>query len=86
MTIEELLTNIAELPHANGEANWAQVFRNLLSEYKNEPDLARGQIRSIYGGMGSFNDIVLHSSNGIPLRAENDELDQMRFVLFELCR
>jgi hypothetical protein len=86
VTIEELLTKIADLLDAHGEADWAQAFRNFLSDYKNEPDLAKGKIRSVYGGMGSFNDIILHGPNGIPLRDENDDLDLMRSDLFELCR
>jgi hypothetical protein len=36
--------------------------------------------------MGSFNDIVLHGADGMPLRGENDELHQMRSELYSMCR
>ena len=86
MTIEKLLTKIADLLDAHGEADWAQSFRNFLSDYNSEPEVTKGKIRSVYGGMGSFNDIILYGSNGMPLRDENNELDQMRSELFQLCR
>jgi hypothetical protein len=38
-------------------------------------------LKGLYGGMGSFNDIVLHK-NGIPLIQENDELDGLRHMLY----
>ncbi|WP_423244526.1 DUF6966 domain-containing protein [Enterobacter kobei] len=34
-------------------------------------------MKKLYGGMGTFNDIVLHN-NGIPLIRENDGLDDLR--------
>jgi hypothetical protein len=39
-------------------------------------------LKKLYGGMGSFNDIVLHK-NGIPLIRENDELDDLRHKLYK---
>ncbi|QDU43767.1 hypothetical protein Mal52_22430 [Symmachiella dynata] len=86
MTIESLLTNIANLLDAHGQTEWAQSFRRLHSDYKYDPEMTKGRIRSIYGGSGSFNDIVLHDPNGVPLIDENNELDQMRSQLFQSCR
>ena len=39
------------------------------------------QILSLYGGMGSFQDLVLQDSNGV--RPEQDEFDRLRHRLFE---
>ena len=86
MTIEELLVKIAELLDAHGIRGWAQSFRQLESEYKCAPESTKGKIRSVYGGTGSFNDVILHDRRGIPLRDENNELDQMRSRLFQLSR
>ena len=86
MPIEELLTRIADVLASHNEAEWAKAFRRLYSEYRREPELAKSAIRSVYGGMGSFNDLVLLSSSGSPLVAENNELDCLRAELFESCR
>ena len=40
----------------------------------------------MYGGMGSFSDVILHGSDGSIPRAENTELDDLRTKLFEMCR
>jgi hypothetical protein len=85
MTIEELLTSIADLLDAHDVPDWAQLFRRLRNDFHFEPDMTKRTIRSMYGGMGSFNDLILHDPNRIPLREENDELDRMRRELFDRC-
>ena len=86
MSVEELLKKIADLLAANDEADWALAFHNFLLDYEREPDATKGRIRSVYGGMGSFNDIILHGPTAMPLRDENDALDRMRSALFTLCQ
>lgn len=86
MNIEELLTRIADLLETQAVPDWAQAFRQLLLEFQQDPHAAKASIRSVYGGMGSFSDLVLHGPNGIPLQKENNELDQMRTELYERCR
>ncbi|QND84420.1 Uncharacterized protein ChrSV_2193 [Chromobacterium vaccinii] len=43
-----------------------------------------GKILSMYGGMGSLNDLILYK-DGQPLVKENVELDSLRVKLHTLC-
>jgi hypothetical protein len=81
-----LLAEIVDLLKAHDESDWAQCFQRLLDEYNSDPHGACSQIRSIYGGMGLFNDLILHGPDGIPLQKENDRLDRYRMELYELCQ
>jgi hypothetical protein len=83
--IPELLQQLADLLEQHGEEPWATGLRRLLSEYNVDPNVAKADIRRLYGGMGSFNDVILQDSNG-PLRSENDELDRLRSELYSACR
>jgi hypothetical protein len=40
----------------------------------------------MYGGMGSFSDVVLYGESGQVLIAENDELEHLRLELHGQCR
>lgn len=84
--IPELLSKIADLLATHNEPQWARRFRRLEGEYGSAPNDIRQEIKALYGGMGSFNDLVLHGTNGIPLAGENDELDTYRTALYELCQ
>ncbi|WP_443217022.1 DUF6966 domain-containing protein [Pseudomonas sp. GM55] len=42
------------------------------------------QLTSLYGGMGSINDVVLYE-NAKPLLDENNELQALLSDLYELC-
>jgi len=84
--INSLLREIADLLAKHNESEWARSFERFADEYDDSPDSTKGRIRSVYGGMGSFNDVILHGPNGIPLGPENDELDRLRSELYAKCR
>jgi hypothetical protein len=84
--IPELLSQIADLLATHNEPQWERRFRHLEGEYSTAPSDTRQRIKALYGGMGSFNDLVLHGTNGIPSAEENDELDTCRTELYELCQ
>ncbi|WP_438826910.1 DUF6966 domain-containing protein [Salmonella enterica] len=42
-------------------------------------------MKTLYGGMGSFNDLVLHKA-GIPDKDENNKLDLLRHELYGLLK
>ncbi len=42
------------------------------------------KIRTIYGGMGSFNDVILYNDGDVLIR-ENREFSLLRNELFEIC-
>ena len=54
----------------------------MAAEYQENPTNAKAMIIGLYGGMGSFNDLVLHDENRIPLRNENDELQRLKTDLY----
>jgi hypothetical protein len=85
----ELITKIAVLLEGVDQANWTQGLRNFALRLENpEPPTDRQQvvrdILSTYGGMGSFQDIVLQNSTGV--RLEHKEFSRLRHLLFEQAR
>lgn len=82
--IQLVLSNLAVLLQSGGENNWAHLLNQLNHEIENEPNAAFSKLFSLFGGMGSFGDIVLYR-DGQPLIAENNELSELRSTLYELC-
>jgi hypothetical protein len=82
--IETILARMAELLHIGGCDNWVRTLNKYHREIANNPSGTAASIRVMYGGMGSFNDLVLYR-NGQLLRAENDEFDALRSELYQLC-
>ena len=83
MALIEIVDEINKLLLKCGENNWRESLdkiKQLLIE-NDFRDASRITI-SLFGGMGSFSDIVLHK-NGQPLIDENDRLNQLRHDLFE---
>lgn len=82
--MKTVLEKIVNLLRSGDCEDWAATMEKLSSEIEENPEYATSQILVLYGGMGSFNDIVL-CSNDRPLIKENDELDGLRGELFDLC-
>ena len=85
MDPKSLLLRLAELLKNHGDGSWSRSFSQSASEYDSAPEAVMHKYRSIFGGSGSFNDIVLHDGSGVPLQAENDELDRLRTELYNAC-
>lgn len=83
--IKSTFAEIAALLSQHGELNWRKAFLKFNQEYDSSPNDVERQVLASYGGMGSFNDLVLQE-NGIALRYENDRLDDLRHKLFNLCK
>ncbi|MEK8181232.1 hypothetical protein WMW71_12845 [Flavobacterium buctense] len=82
MTVREYCIEIYKLLNEVGEIHWAKSFKIFISELEESEDKSiYRKIISIYGGMGSFNDLVLYK-NGILCRKENDELAKLRSELY----
>lgn len=79
--IREALSALADLLAEAGETTWATAFEGLRNEFEIDPEMVISKIHAIYGGMGSFNDIVLHK-NGTPLYEENSLLSRYRKQLY----
>ncbi|MFZ2161052.1 MAG: hypothetical protein WAW02_02435 [Sideroxyarcus sp.] len=82
--IEIILTQMEELLRLGARNDWANALKTIRGEIKTDPIAATTKILTMYGGMGSLNDIVLYKM-GQPLIVENDELDALRHRLYELC-
>jgi len=80
--IKKTVIDIANVLSSNDEESWAKTFETLGSELDFDCESSIFSLRKLYGGMGSFNDIVLHK-DGIPLIRENDELDELRHTLYK---
>ncbi|AWH84708.1 hypothetical protein HYN59_06050 [Flavobacterium album] len=82
MSIKEHCVKIYELLKEAGESGWSNGFRGLIAELEaNENISVYRKIISIYGGAGSFNDLVLYK-NGAVCSEENNELDRLRNGLY----
>lgn len=82
--IQLVLSNLTMLLQNGGENDWAHLLNQLNRNIEIDPDAAFSKLFSIFGGMGSFGDIVLYR-DGQPLIAENNELSELRSNLYDLC-
>ncbi len=97
----ELLQTLAELADfldRYGETRWAAHFRQcrddldyLIQERapRSKRASVAARIRSAYGGMGSFNDLVICPQNGHPVResdghAVNQTLQELASQVYDL--
>jgi hypothetical protein len=81
----ELLGKINQLLSESGEESWEKSFRGFLKRSDDAKDHQNllSDIFQIYGGMGSFSDLVLYSNNKV-LISENNLLDELRQNLFDV--
>lgn len=79
--IKKTVIDIVSILSNNDENSWAKIFEKLGSELDVDYERALEALKGLYGGMGSFNDIILHK-DGLPLIKENDELDNLRHILY----
>lgn len=80
--IKKTVIEIIKILSSNEEDSWAKRFEKLAIELDIDFESSIYSLKKLYGGMGSFNDIVLHK-NGMPLIRENDALDDLRYKLYK---
>ena len=80
--IKKTVTDIIKILSSNDEDAWAKTFGKIAIGLDADYESSIYLLRKLYGGMGSFNDIVLHK-NGKPLIQENDELEDLRHKLYK---
>jgi len=83
--IKATLGRLADLLQVGGHSDWALSLRSLAAQMDSDPTRACAATIGMFGGMGSLNDLVLYK-DGVPLRQENQELDDLRSKLFSLVR
>ncbi len=79
-----VLGRMRDLLDAYDLRDWAHALSDLGARQADED--VRGDIRRLYGGAGSLNDLVLHSADMARMRADNIEFDALRTELYELGR
>lgn len=79
--MKKYINDIINLLNISEELDWKNVFENLLKQYPIENKYFAKSILKLYGGMGSFNDLVLFK-NGKLLKDENEKLDILRKKLY----
>ncbi|MDH4563186.1 hypothetical protein [Pseudomonas sp. BN411] len=79
------LERLIELLRLGGEDDWAVALEEVRLDFHCDVKFASSRLLSMFGGMGSLNDIVLYS-DGQPLIAENNELDLLRAKIYEVCK
>jgi uncharacterized protein YjbI with pentapeptide repeats len=84
----ENLESLHALLLSADEKIWAEQIALLKENIERKTwstDQVSHAVSALFGGMGTLNDLVLYK-NGIPLNAENDELDRFRSVVFSDLR
>ncbi|MGH8780352.1 DUF6966 domain-containing protein [Paraburkholderia sp.] len=83
--IETILASMTNLLRLGRLDDWAHALERCSHDFVVDPSATCARVVSMYGGMGSLNDLVLYR-NGQPLIKENNELDALRAELYDLCR
>lgn len=83
--LDDVLFKIISLLDSEGASDWADALRRLRAELSINPQDACKSIRGIFGGAGSFNDIVFYNERD-PLIEKNGELDRLRNQLYQLVQ
>lgn len=72
------LKSLVALLDDNGATHWSRWARQSLAEVEQHDARGLSRLRQGYGGMGSFNDLVLDGDGFEDQRRLNDELDALR--------
>jgi hypothetical protein len=85
--IKDILCTIHEILELGSEKDWCHKFYKLIklwemSESVSERKHVAREIKSLYGGMGSLNDLIIYRDKIVALE-ENDQLDRLRSELFD---
>lgn len=84
--IDFILKRMIDLLHVGGDVEgWAVALERVRVGFHNDTRYASSTLLSMYGGMGSLNDVVLYR-DGQVLIAENNEFDALRAQLYDLVQ
>jgi hypothetical protein len=81
-----IVSQMLPLLRANGHADWARQLEGYAAEYDDDSLRTKHNIRRLYGGMGSFSDIVLQTSDGRRVVPDDDTFDRLRSELWQVCQ
>jgi len=89
-TLCERLKETVDLLVGNREEHWAEWLRTALGRIENGDLSGIDHLLSAYGGMGSFNDLVIQPPHGQSLNSPdcasvNERLALLRSEMYELA-
>ena len=82
-SLESIIEKLIALFEEFDLKNWEKAYSDMLLCLKEDPEYAKYQLRINFGGMWSFNDLILHR-DGVPLIEENDYLNELRKQLYAI--
>jgi hypothetical protein len=80
----EVLGRMCDLLRAHNIDDWADSLSDFGARLQ-EHEEVRGDIRVLYGGAGSLNDLVFSCADRDRMIADNDEFADLRSELYRLC-
>ncbi len=85
-----VLNKITELLSSVNEKNWNKAITYFINEAQgtkteNEKKILLSKILQIYGGLGSFSDLVIYVKGQVMIK-ENIKLDALRKELFNITK
>lgn len=83
--INFVLARMVGLLRLGGLDAWADSLERSRKNAQKNIELEKNTILSMFGGMGSLNDLVI-CKDGKPLVKENNEFDELRKKLYAICR
>lgn len=84
--VDLILKRMIELLRVGGDVGgWAVALEGIRVGFHSDPKYSSSKLLSMYGGMGSLNDVVIYR-DGQAMVAENNEFDMLRTQLYELSR
>lgn len=88
MTKIEIQETIQEISKILLDANineWGRSMLKLSKEIEENTEETKKKILRLYGGMGSFNDILIYEEGKIS-KEKTEKLDSLRLKLFDMCQ
>jgi len=85
--VQEIMSLI-EKDFIGKDEYYYKFFESIVDKLNKPHDLEKlaKEIRPIFGGMGTFGDLVLHKNPTTPLIDENNKLSRLKTKLFILCK
>lgn len=83
MTIKDYCLKISKLLKESNKNDWSKLFLLFANQYESDKRDTLTKIRHHYGGMGSFNDLVLYKDGKVNLE-EMEKLEKLREGLYKM--
>lgn len=89
--LSDALDETLQLLEYYGDIHWSTRLASIAQRLRQGDQSSLDQVHSVFGGMGSFNDLILSPVNGHTLKESespeiNRQLDQLRSRIYELTR